>query len=134
MLSAIFHFIKEKAINKSRRAHWNEPENYHLVAAVVIFFFFIIIFCTHKYRQGEETGNDWQSERSGGSEVSELVAYFCALQLINLQGNNKSSNKTKTTATAATSAIVLRFMFYCFVRFLYSIHFGARHRLLAKGK
>jgi len=43
MLSAIFHFIKEKAINKSRRAHRNEPENYHLVAAIVVILYFVFL-------------------------------------------------------------------------------------------
>lgn len=59
----------------------------------------------------ETTGNDWQSsgwnwrqrereseneERERTSFALKLVAYFCALQLINLQGNNKSnSNKRR---------------------------------------
>lgn len=70
MLSAIFHFIKEKAINKSvgkrsgrgggcrgLRAYRNEPENYHLVVVLLAVAAALINAGAGGSRRPEMTGN-----------------------------------------------------------------------------
>lgn len=77
MLSAIFHFIKEKAINKSvgkrrgrgrggcrgLREYRNEPENYHLVVVLLAVAAPLINAGAGGSRRPEMTGNrTWRWE------------------------------------------------------------------------
>lgn len=97
MLSAIFHFIKEKAINKSVGRGGG-----HIETSLQIIIL-LLLFCAGAGR--EKDNRKWLAAEHGEPE---LVAYFCAFaQLINLQGNIKSD----------LGAIALRFMFYCFGAF-----------------